>query len=243
MGRLIVRVTAKRDRQRIEDVYAGVVLDLGHELALAVCALKSADSEVHLPGFYEDVNAPTGKEVEDIEQHAAGIVAWTTAANDAGSIPDAHIALGAFIAPSLVVRELRLENPGPFLPQEASTVVDIRLLAGQSPYGVLLALTHQLRERLAGAVIEPLLVRQPGAGRLTQMLERIDSLPTLPIAPGDSPAGILDASGIPNVGFATVSRRGLSDAECVELTAIATSAETVRSLVHTAERVGMPRES
>jgi hypothetical protein len=241
MGQLTVRVMVTA-RPMIEDVYAGVTPDLGYMLAAAMGGLKSADAEVLLPGFYDDVSIPVTSAIEDIERIAASIVPW--AAPEGSATSDTrldHLALGMFLAPSLTIREIMVAEAQPFLPAHASATIDARLTPGQSPNLILRMLTHYLRDRLPGAVIEPLIVRQPGSGRLLQTEGLGDLLPTLPIAPGDSPAGILEASGVPTAGFATVARRGPQEPERIALAAIASGSALLRSLAEATAPAGAPR--
>jgi hypothetical protein len=241
MGRLVASVQATADRPPVEAVYAGVVQDIGHELALAIGGLKSSDAEVLLAGFYDDVSVPTIDEMADIDRIAPQVARWAAP----GALAEAevradHIALGAFVAPALLVRELHVDDAGPYVATTATATVDIRLTPGQSPSAVLLALAHYLRERLPGVLVEPALTRQPGSGRLLQLAGLAELLPTLPVAPGDSPAGVIEASGVPNAGFATVARRAPDEPERVGLATIASGSDVLRSLVRAAARAVAP---
>jgi hypothetical protein len=114
--------------------------------------------------------------------------------------------MGVYLAPGIVVRELRLTDPAPYLPVAGEALIDFHLVPGQTARTIVQSAIDYFKQRLPGVTVEPLLVRPAVVGKaniaaLRETYERV-----LPTVPSINPAGLIESFGIPTVGFASVGR-------------------------------------
>ena len=219
-----------------ETLYAGVLPDAGHRLAEALATMKSTDAEVLLPGFYDDVDPPSVADVANVEAVSDAIGAWLAGATRRydGAMSASHLALGVFCAPSLFVRDLHMSDAGPYIAGNASATIEARIVPAQTPLGVVRAIHEFIERRLPGTTIEPLFLREAAEGRLIDLAGLGNSLPVLPNAPGDSPAGLLEANGVPTAGYALVGHSASASEERVTLPALLTGSTLLHTMADTA---------
>ncbi|MEZ4523385.1 MAG: hypothetical protein R3A46_17345 [Thermomicrobiales bacterium] len=131
-GRLTLRITAGANHHYAEMLYGGVVSDLGRRLADSISQLVSEDHEVRLDGFYDGIDDVDAAAMEMYQEIAGRTAAWLhrVAPGDV-DLPSAHLAMGIFLAPGVVVRSLNLSDREPYLPVSAEAVIDIHLVPGQ----------------------------------------------------------------------------------------------------------------
>lgn len=206
-GRITLRVTAHANHHFAESLYGGVIPDLGHTLAHTLSSLVSEDHEVRLPGFYDGIRTPDEDAVATLQELAERTDAWLrrVAPGDV-DLSSFHLTMGVYLAPAIVVRELHLSDPAPYLPVTGEAIVDFHLVPGQIARNIAQSAIAYFKERLPGATIEPLLIRPAVVGKsniaaLRETYERV-----LPTVPSINPAGMIESFGIPTVGFASVGR-------------------------------------
>jgi hypothetical protein len=204
-GTLVLEIRLIADRRRVETVYGTVLPDLGIELANLLATLKTTDSEVRLEGFYDAIGSPGETDLEAVVQLAPGVSRWlATVASSERDLSTAHMTLGMFCAPSMIVRSVHLNNDEDYLPETASAIVEFQLLPGQSIDTVISAISDHSQKTPFRADVTSLLTRPPVAA--TPTIELLPDLPVIPITPGPSPASIFDQASIPAIGYAVVSR-------------------------------------
>jgi hypothetical protein len=236
-GSLAVRVLVTARHHAIESLYGGVVPDSGFGLLQALAALKSTDQEVRLVGFYERAAPPDTGVLETLSSSAPRVAAWITrTAGVSEPLPAGHVAMGIFVAPSLTIRELRVDDEHPYLPRAAQAVIELNLVPGQTVEDVFAALTQYFGERLPQAVVEPLEAREPAAG-----VAGIDALRTLcprafAVAPGPNPAGLLAEHGVPHLGYAAVGRELPDQLGQLELNSVQEGAQLIARVVESLGR-------
>jgi acetylornithine deacetylase/succinyl-diaminopimelate desuccinylase-like protein len=232
-GVVSLRVTLRDTGGKFERAYGGVRADLGHQLVTTLAAMKSIDGEVLIPGFYDDVVTPEYEGLAALQQVAAPVGAWLTRGDppDEDRLSSSHLTLGAFLAPSLNVRALDLNGAGPYLANGASAVVEARIMPGQSAATVARAITDFVQTRIPDAVVETLLLL-PSANQSALDPAMLATLaPVFPVAPGNSPAGLLEKVGVQTIGFSTVWRDPAAEREQISLPAIADGTAMIKSLV------------
>lgn len=233
-GTVSIGITVTSHAAGIESFYAGVVPDVGHRIVEALASVKSRDSEVLVTGFYDGVEAPDSKALALLEGVSKNVQSWVLGAtNEAAAereLSARHVTLGVFCAPSILIRSLELTESQPFLPSTARAVIEARIMPGQDAHAVVRALTEHVTTCIPEAQIDTLLLRQPYQGS-QQSIPGIENIaPVYPIAPGDTPAGLIGTVGIPSLGFATVSRAPNRSEEQVELAAVSRASDFVASL-------------
>ncbi|HEX5166314.1 MAG TPA: hypothetical protein VFV93_13010 [Thermomicrobiales bacterium] len=232
-GLATLKVNVTDDGGAFERVYGGVRPDLGHRLVATLAAMKSVDGEVLVPEFYDDVVTPEPEGLAALQQVAAPVGAWLTRGTSPHEdrLTSSHLTLGAFLAPSLNVRALELNGAGPYLANSASAVVEARIMPGQNAAAIARAVSDFIRSRMPDASVDTLLLL-PSAKQAALDLATLSTIaPVLPVAPGNSPAGLLEAVGIPTIGFSTVWRDPAAQIEQVNLSAITDGTTMIRSLI------------
>jgi acetylornithine deacetylase/succinyl-diaminopimelate desuccinylase-like protein len=234
-GRMIVKVTIERQRGDVEDTFGGVVSDLGHQIAALVASLKSLDSEIGIPGYYDSVLAPSSADIDALDDISAPIGDWLREVDDQNYEPlsDRHGSMAMFFAPSIVVRGINVADSSPFLPRFASATLDVRLTPGQHPQAVLRTIAERVRSISADGHVAASLVRPPVVGKLRDRLEPNRGVRVVPIAPGATPAGLLEERGTPTLGYAVVNRDAGANHESVDLNRVMSGSETIVSLATT----------
>jgi hypothetical protein len=230
-GRITLRVTAHANHHFAESLFGGVIPDLGHTLSHTLTSLVSEDHEVRLPGFYDGIRTPDEVAVATLQEVAERTDAWLrrVAPGDVKLAP-AHLTLGVYLAPAIVVRELRLIDPAPYLPVSAEAVVDFYLVPGQTARNIAQSAVAYFKERLPGATIEPLLIRPAVVGKANIAALRETYHRVLPTAPSINPAGMIESFGIPTVGFASVGRNPENTSGRVSLEDAVNGARLVHAL-------------
>lgn len=230
-GVVELNITVQPDVGAMEHFYGGVLPDPGHQLVEAVSALKSRDAEVLVPGFYDHVVAPDPAGMAALNSVASSVGAWIsrTVGPSEELLNASHLTLGVFCAPALLVRELAMAETGPYLSQTARATIEMRVMPGQDVYALIAAIRAFITARLPTATVEPLLVRKPAIGWRGPM-PSLNAM-TLPISPGNSPAGLIESTGIPTMGFATVSRDPSESQESVEFARIMDGSNLVSTLI------------
>lgn len=206
-GRLTLRITASTNHHFAEAHFGGVVTDLGRKLAESLAEIVSDDHEVMLDGFYDgidDIDAEAMKVYQEITPRTA---AWLhrVAPGDV-TLPTAHLAMGVFLAPGIVVRRLSLDDRQPYLPVTVEAEIDIHLVPGQNARTVGQNAVRYFKDRVPGASVETLMVRPPVVGKANIAALREAYPRVLKTVPGLNPAGIIESFGIPTVGYAAVGR-------------------------------------
>ncbi|HUG15510.1 MAG TPA: hypothetical protein VMM78_10905 [Thermomicrobiales bacterium] len=233
-GNVTLEITVRSETEDVEAFYAGVLPDIGHQLAGTLAALKSRDSEVLVPGFYDGIETPGVEAIASLNAIAEDVQAWASrgagGASEETTFSASHMTLGVFCAPSILVRSIDVMDARPFLPRHARAVVEARLMPGQDAAVIARGLTEHLLRQLPSAVVEPLLVRHPYSGSWRIAFDDAGSATRYSTAVGDSPAGLLATHGIQSMGFATVARGPVASAEQARISAIAEAAGFVLSL-------------
>ena len=230
-GVIQLDVTIERDISSIEQLYGGVLPDVGHQLVEAVSALKSRDAEVLIPGFYDDVLAPDAAGMVALNAVASSVGAWIAryAAPTRDLLNASHLTLGVFCAPALLVRELEMAPASPYLSRRARATIELRVMPGQDTDALIASIRSFVTARIPDARVEPRLVRRATMawnGTLPDL-----GVATLPVSPGDSPAGLFDAAGIPTLGYATVHRDPSAMEESASLRTVLDASTFVTSLI------------
>lgn len=231
-GRMLVSITIERHSSIIEDTYGGVAPDLGHLLASVVATLKSSDAEVEVPGFYDTVLVPTSAEIDALDGVTQCVGTWLQSFSGAnGDRPaDRHNTMALFFAPAVAVRSLSVNDNGPFLPSTAQAHIDIRLTPGQQPAAVLRAVAERVRTIAPHGQVTALLSRPPVVGKLRDRVEPLAGVRIIALAPGSTPAGLLEERGTPTLGYAVVGRDAPSSVESVDLNRVLDGSSLLRSL-------------
>jgi hypothetical protein len=228
-GTLIVRVALRATRRFVEPVYGTVLPDIGIALARFVTSLKSSDDEVHLDGFYDGIETLEEIEFDAVVKMGPGVSRWLTrVAGDERELSTSHMTLGMFCAPSLIVRDLVMGADGDYLPNEASAVIEFQLLPGQDTSLILEALRTRMSGHLIDGLVSVLLERQPVS--VSTDLNIPDGYPSLPVAPGPSPAALFATLGIPGTGYTVVSRATQPETSGVSIESIADGAQFLYDL-------------
>ena len=230
-GVIQLDISIERDPSAVEQLYGGVLPDVGHQLVEAVSALKSRDAEVLIPGFYDDVSPPDAAGMVALNDVASSVGAWIAryASPTHDLLNASHLTLGVFCAPALLVRELEMAPAGPYLSRSARATIELRVMPGQHTDALIASIRSFVTDRVPDARVEPLLVRRATAG-WTGALPDL-GVATLPVSPGDSPAGLFDAAGIPTLGYATVHRDPSAVEESASLRAVLDASTFVTSII------------
>lgn len=231
-GRLVVHITLDRERGGIEDLYGGVVSDLGHRVAAIVASIKSLDAEVALPGFYDTVVPPSSADIHALDAIAKPFGTLIRQLDDdrEDSVNDRHAAMAVFLAPSIVVRGLSLAENGPFLPRSATATLDIQLVPGQHTPTVLRSIIERAEALAPSCRVTASVVRPPVVGQLRERIDGLKGVTSVPVAPGSTPAGLIEERGTPTLGYAVVARETGITEEAVDLRRIEAGTETIRSI-------------
>lgn len=229
-GTAIVEIKLRSNYKDIEPVFGAVLPDLGVALAGLLASLKTGDQEVRLEGFYDNVDTPGEDEFATLMAIAPGVKRWIRANdNDERSLSTAHMTLGLFCAPSIVVRDMSMRDAGAYLPSEASAIVELQLMPGQSADQVIQALGSHARTTPFDAQVNALLVRPPVG--IQEEVGLPADIPQIPIAPGLSPAALLRQHAIPAIGYAVVDRRRDRDEAGLSIDAITNGSRFIMNLV------------
>ncbi len=232
-GVVTVRVTCADDGIPVERAYGGVQPDIGHQLVAALSALKSIEGEVLVPGFYDGVITPDVEGLSALQGVATSVGAWLTR----GVLPSddrlssSHLTLGAFLAPSIVVREVRIDGSGPYLSKSASATIEARIMPGQDAATIARTIATFILGRIPEAQIETLRLRPPARAAALDVAQLEAIAPVLPVANGNSPAGLLDNVGIPTLGFSTVWRDPAAFEETISISSVAEHSRSIQALV------------
>lgn len=239
-GSLVARVLLTARHRAIEGFYGGVVPDIAFGLLQALTALKTPDQEVRLADFYERAALPDTGDLETLSSSAPRIAAWITrTAGVSEPLPDGHVAMGIFVAPSLTIRELRVDDEHPYLPRAAQAVIELNLMPGQTVEDVFAELTAYFGERLPQALVEPLDAREPAAGKADINALRALCPRAFAVAPGPNPAGLLAEFGVLNLGYAAVGREQPDELGQLELSAVQDGARLIATVV---AALGQPQQ-
>lgn len=233
-GLVTVKITVSGDGNTIERVYGGVQPDVGHQLVAALSAMKSVEGEVLIPGFYDGVITPDVDGLVALQNIASSVGAWVMrgAAPSEERLSSSHVTLGAFLAPSIVVRDLRIDGAGPYLASAATAIVEARIMPGQDAATIVRSIAEFVLGRIPDAAIETVLLRQSAKAGPFDPAGLATIAPVIPVAPGNSPAGLTDCVAIPTLGYSTVWRDPATFDEHVTLTSIAEHSRTIQSLIH-----------
>ncbi|MEX1157412.1 MAG: hypothetical protein WEC79_00600 [Thermomicrobiales bacterium] len=239
-GVVAVRITLQDEGSNVERLFGGVQPDLGHQLIDALAALKSADAEVLVPGFYDGVITPDQDGLAALQTIAPDVGAWVTRGLPPSDdrLSATHLTLGSFLAPSIVVRDLRLDSAGPYLSRLASAIIEARIMPGQDATTIARSIADFIKGRVPTARVETVLTRPAARGGGFDAASLGGIAPVIPVTPGNSPAGLLEAAGIPTLGFSTVWRDPAAVAEHASLTSISQSSRLIEKLI---ERVSGQR--
>jgi hypothetical protein len=205
-GVIILEITLHSMRQGVEPVYGTVLPDLGIAMAVLLSSLKTGDDEVRLEGFYDGIDTPSEDAFDALMAVAPGVKIWTQAfAGERHNLTTAHMTLGLFCAPSIIVRSISMPHGETYLPAVASAVIELQLMPGQSVDDVLDTIDLHVRNSRFEGRVDTLLVRPPVGPSSDIGLP--DGVPVIPIAPGLAPASLFQSRSIPGVGYAVVDRR------------------------------------
>jgi hypothetical protein len=225
----------------IESLYAGVLPDTGHQLMELLAGLKSRDSEVLIPGFYDGIETPDTQGLDSLESISEIVHEWVARglgqANGDPHLSPSHVTLGAFCAPSILVRSVEIPDSRPFVPRDARATIEARLMPGQDAHAIATEITDYLKRRMSTARIDPILVRQPYYGTWHGAADFGSGVSVYPTAPGDSPAGILGVHGVTSLGYATVAREPAKTDEEVRISSITEASDFILRLSRQANTV------
>lgn len=217
----------------VESVYGGVQSDIVHELVSTLASLKSSEGEILIPGFYDGVTTPDADGLGALQRVAAPVGAWLTRGTQPSDdrLSSSHLTLGAFLAPSIVTRDVRVTSTAPYLPSAVSATTEVRVMPGQDAAAIARSISAYVLDRIPSANVETTLLR-PAARSAAFDSAALESIATvIPVAAGNSPAGLLDAVGVPTLGFSTVWRDPAQFEEQISLSAIETHGQTIQALV------------
>ena len=230
-GWLTLKVTANANHHYAESQYGGVVPDLGQQFAAALADIVSSDHEVRLDGFYDGIDDTDEKSIEMIHDVGEMTAAWLRrVVPDAMDMPTHHLAMGIFLAPGVVVRQMSVSGRPPYLSVDAEAILDIQLVPGQNIQKVLQSVVSFFADRLPGAVVESLLARPPVTGKANIAALREAYPRVLKTVPGLNPAGLIESFGIPTVGYASVRRNPENTSGRVALEEVINGARLVQTL-------------
>lgn len=233
-GALSVRVTVTSDYDEVEATFSGVLQDVAAMTTGALADLTSSTHEVKLEGFYDGVATPDEESLKSVEDMAPYIDQWLECrAPRKRGLPANHVAMGFFFAPSLSIRTLRITDRHPRFSNQAEVVVEFNLVPGQSIELILKGLARFFSERIEHATIKvtPLLVRPPVTGRSNLAVLRAKYSKVLPVAPGYNPAGLVEAHGIPTIGYVATGHRPNLLQEPDSFEEIRAGSELIQSLI------------
>ncbi|HYI15901.1 MAG TPA: hypothetical protein VEX37_10960 [Thermomicrobiales bacterium] len=232
-GVVTIGVIVQDNGVSVERAYGGVQPDVGHLLVSTLSALKSVEGEVLVPRFYDGVVTPDANGLAALRNVATSVGAWLTrdVPPSDDQLSSSHLTLGAFLAPSIVVRDVRLDGTGPYLPRAATAEIEARIMPGQDAATVARSIATFVLERIPDALVETLLLRPSAKASAfdAPLLEEI--APIIPVAIGNSPAGLLDSLAVPHLGFSTVWRDPAALDEQISMSAIMRHSQTLRALV------------
>jgi hypothetical protein len=232
-GVVTLEITVADDSIPVERAYGGVQADVGHQLVAALSALKSIEGEVLVPGFYDGVITPDVDGLSALQGVATSVGAWLTR----GVLPSddrlssSHLTLGAFLAPSIVVRDVRIDGSGPYLSNRATAVVEARIMPGQDGTTIARSISTFVLNRIPDAQVKTLILRPSAKAALLDIAELESIAPVIPVATGNSPAGLLDNVGVPTLGFSTVWRDPAAFDEKISIASVAEHSRTIQALV------------
>ncbi len=230
-GRLTLGVTATTNHHYAEAHFGGVVTDLGRQLAAALAEIVTEDHEVRLDGFYDGIADVDAAGMEIYQELGTRTAAWLhrVAPGDV-TLPPAHLAMGVFLAPGVVVRSMNLVDRQPYLPVSVEAVVDIHLVPGQDARSVGQSAVRYFKERVPQAQVETLMVRPPVVGKANIAALREAYPRVLKTVPGLNPAGVIESFGIPTVGYASVGRNPENTSGRVTLEETVNGARLIQAL-------------
>jgi|GEM_PF-4755123 len=232
-GVATIRITVSDSGQRIERAYGGVVPDVGHQLVAALASLKSVEGEVLVPQFYDGAITPEVEGLATLQRVASSVGAWLTRGVPPSEdrLSSSHLTLGAFLAPSITIREYSLDGKGPYLANQASAVVEARIMPGQDVGTIARSIETHVINRIPTATVRTILSRPSSRSTMLdeQQLEQIAQV--IPVAAGNSPAGLLDGLGIPTVGVSTVWRDPALIQEQVTISGVAEGSRALQTLI------------
>jgi hypothetical protein len=226
------------------EVYRSVLPDIGHQLAEILSALKSRDAEVMLPSFYDGVEPPEQSEMDTLRSVATTVGARLASTPDAEDLlPAAHLTLGMFATPSLTIREMHFSVLADHGGIGASATIEVRLMPGQSIDAAEASLRSFVAERTPHATITVVLRRPAARGVDALIIPEEVGATRLPVAPGNSPAGLIEARGIATLGFQTISPGTDPTSEQSSLADILNGAEFIRRIASYISQVGLQAAS
>jgi len=231
-GLVTLRIILRDDSGPVERVYGGVHPDIGHQLVAALSALKSGDGEVLVPGFYDGVVTPEAEGLAALQRAASSVGAWLTrgAPPTEDQLSSSQLTLAAFLAPSIILRDLFLDGAGPHMASGATAVIEARIMPGQDAETIARSISDFVLTRIPDATIETLLLQPAAMAGAFDAIELSNIAPMFPVAAGNSPAELLNAAAIPTLGFSTVSRDPASFDEHVSLASIAEHSRMIQAL-------------
>lgn len=232
-GLVTVTVTLRASTDAVESVYGGVQPDIAHDLIATLASLKSSEGEVLIPGFYDGVLTPDTDGLGTLQRVAAPVGAWLTrgAPPSDDRLSSSHLTLGAFLAPSIIIRDVQLISTNPYLPSEVSATIDARVMPGQDATAVARAIHEYVRNRIPDASIASPILRPASRPPALDPATLGTLAPVIPVAAGNAPSGLLDSVGIPTIGFSTVWRDPTLQEEQVTLASIEAHAQTIQAIV------------
>jgi hypothetical protein len=238
-GLLVATILLPAPAPLSSGVYRSVLPDVGHQLAEILSALKSRDAEVMLPAFYDGVEPPEPSEMETLRAVAATVGAWLAGSADADDLlPASHLTLGIFATPSLTIRDILFRRSTDDDDVGASATIEVRLMPGQSIDAAESSLRSFVAERAPRASVDVVLRRPAARGMDAFALPDNLHATRLPVAPGSSPAGLLEGHGIKTLGFQTVSPGTDPASEQTPLDDILDGADFIRRITTHMNQVG-----
>lgn len=229
-GTLLVELQILSARERVEALYGGVLPDIGFSLGQFVGSLKTADEEVRLPGFYDGIVDLSDTALDALVAVAPGVSDWLRKiAAEERNLLTSHMTLGLFCAPALRVRSMSVEDFTPYLPPNASALIECQLMPGQQPQEIIAAIRDRAAELPFPVEMQAHLTRSPVSAN--DALDGFSDISSIPIAPGPSPASLFDEIGIATLGYAVVGRATNRDQHGMALDAIEEGSTFILSLV------------
>lgn len=230
-GCLMLRVVVSANHHFAESQFGGVLPDLGRQLSAAIGELVSDDHEVRLGGFYDGIDEVDEQAFETYQGASAMVTSWLRRiAPGEFTAPGNHLAMGAFLAPGVVVRGITLTERSPYLSVAGEALIDIHLLPGQDISKVLRSVGKFFNNHIPGTEVEVLLARPPVTGKANLTALRESYPRVLKTGPGLNPAGVIESYGIPTVGYAAVTRNPENTSGRVTLEEIVNGSRLIQSL-------------
>ena len=230
-GWVTLKVTANANHHYAESQYGGVVPDLGRQFAAALADIVSSDHEVRLDGFYDDIDEVDEQSLEVIHEVGDLTAAWLRrVVPDALDMPSSHLAMGVYLAPGVIIRQMSVQDRPPYLSVAAEAILDIQLVPGQDVQKILESVIRFFADRLPGTTVEPMLVRPPVTGKANIAALREAYPRVLKTVPGLNPAGMIESFGIPTVGYASVRRNPDNTSGRVALEEVINGARLIQTL-------------